>query len=102
NRDAFVHRVFLLPGARLHLVEAGAHDDANVLAAEAAGRPAAIHRGVAAAEHHDPTTDLGDVFEGHRGQPVDADVDVGRCLLAPGDVEVAPARRAAANEDRVE
>ena len=42
-----------------------------------------------------------DVAEGHRRQPVDADVDVRRRFLAAGDIEVAPARRAAADEDRV-
>ena len=38
DRNAFVHRVFLLPRRRLHLVEAGAHDDLHVLAAEAPRR----------------------------------------------------------------
>ena len=36
-----------------------------------------------------------------RRQPVDADMDVGRGFLAAGDVEVAAARRAGADEDRV-
>ena len=35
-------------------------------------------------------------------EPVDADVDVGRGLLAARDVEVAAARRAGADEHRVE
>ena len=35
------------------------------------------------------------------GQPVDADMDVGGGFLAAGDVEVAAARRAGADEDRV-
>ena len=35
------------------------------------------------------------------GEPVDADVDVLGRLLAAGDVEVAPARRAGADEHRV-
>ena len=34
-------------------------------------------------------------------EPVDADVDVRRRFLAAGDVEIAPARRAGADEDRV-
>ena len=51
DRDALVPRVFLLPRRRLHLVEAGAHDDLHVLAAEAPRAAAAVHRGVAAAEH---------------------------------------------------
>src|SRR5256885_8802338 len=39
--------------------------------------------------------------ERHRGQPVDADVDVLRALLAPGEVEVAAARRARADEQGI-
>ena len=49
----------------------------------------------------DAPADLLDVAEGDRGQPVDADVDVRGGFLAAGDVEVAPARRAGADEDRV-
>ena len=81
DRDALVHRVLLLPGRRLHLLEAGAHDDLHVLAAEAARGAAAIHRGVAAAEHDHAPADLVDVAEGDARQPVDADMDVGRGLL---------------------
>src|SRR5947207_2575701 len=36
--------------------------------------------------------------ERHRGEPVDADVDVLRAVLAPGEVELAAARRARADE----
>ena len=43
----------------------------------------------------------GDVAERHRRQPVDADVDVRRRFLAARNVEVAAARRAAADEHRV-
>src|SRR5690606_3331808 len=78
------------------------HDHADLLAAQAAGRAAAVHGGVAAAQHDHPAPDPLGVLEGHRGQPVDADVDVGPRLLAAGNVEVAPAGRAAADEDRVE
>ena len=42
-----------------------------------------------------------DVAERDGGQPVDADMDVGRGLVAAGDRQVAPARRAAADEDCV-
>ncbi len=42
------------------------------------------------------------VAERHRGEPVDADMDVLGRFLAAGNVEVAPARRAGADEDRVE
>src|SRR6202043_1041665 len=64
--------------------------------------PAAVHRRVAAAEHDDALADLADVAERDAGQPVDADVDVLRRFLAAGDVEVAPARRAGADEHRIE
>ena len=42
---------------------------------------AAIHRRVAAAEHDDAAADLVDMAERDAGQPVDADMDVGRGLL---------------------
>ena len=96
-----LHRVVLFPGRRLHLLEAGADDHLHVLAAEPARGAAAVHRGVAAAQHDHALADLVDVAERHRGQPVDADMDVGRGLVAAGDRQVAPARRAAADEDRV-
>jgi len=38
----------------------------------------------------------------HAGEPVDADVDVGRRLAAAGDIQIAAAGRPTANEDRVE
>src|SRR6185312_10064697 len=98
---ALVLRVFLLPRRGLHLLEAGAHDHVDLLATEAAGRAAAVHRGVAAAEHDDAAADLRDVAEGHARQPVDADMDVLGRFLAAGDVEIAAARRAGADEDRV-
>ena len=80
DRDVFVHGVFLFPGGRLHLLEARAHDDFHVLAAEPARGAAAIHRGVAAAEHDDALADLVDVAERDARQPVDADMDVLRPL----------------------
>ena len=63
DRNVLVHRVLLLPGRRLHLLEAGAHDDLNIVAAEPARGAAAIHRGVAAAEHDHALADLVDVTE---------------------------------------
>ena len=102
DRDVLVHGVLLLPGGRLHLLEAGAHHDLHVLAAEPARGAAAVHRGVAAAEHDDPLADAVDVAEGDAGEPVDADVDVLGRFLAAGNVEIAAARRAAADEDGVE
>src|SRR5262249_45277477 len=61
----------------------------------------AIHRRVAAAQHDHALADRRDVAEGHRRQPVDADVDVRRGLLAAGDLQVAAPWRARADEDRV-
>ena len=101
DRDALVHGVLLLPRRRLHLLEAGAHDDLDVLAAEAARGAAAVHGGVAAAEHDDALADLVDVAERDVGQPVDADMDVGGGFLAAGNVEIAAARRAGADEHGV-
>ena len=68
---------------------------------EAARRAAAVHGGVAAAEHDHALRHARDVAERDGGEPVDADVDVLRGLLAPGNVEVPAARRARAHEDRV-
>src|SRR5204863_3615459 len=99
--NALVLRVLFLPGRRLHLLEARAHDHLDVFAAEALRGPAAVHGGVAAAQHDHALADLVGVAEGHGGQPVDADVDVLRGFPAPGNVEIAPARRARADEDRV-
>src|SRR6266446_1793792 len=101
DRNPLVLRVLLLPRARFHLLEAGAHDHLDVLAADTLRGPAAVHRGIAAAEHDDALADRGGMAERHRGEPVDADVDVLRALLAPGEVEVAAARRARADEERV-
>ncbi len=97
-----MHGVLLFPGRRLHFFEAGAHDDFHVLAAEPARGPAAIHGGIAAAEHDDALADLVDVAERDAGQPVDADMDILGRFLAAGNVEIAAARRAAADEHRIE
>ena len=70
-------------------------------ATEAPRRTAAVHRRVAAAQHDHALADGLDVAERYRGQPVDADVDVQRGFGAARDLQVAPARRAAADEDRV-
>src|SRR6266566_3018585 len=96
-----MHRVFLFPGRRLHFLEARAHHDLDVIAAEPARRAAAIHRGVSAAEHDHAAADLVSVSEGDAGEPIDADMDMGAGFLAAGELELAPARRAAADEDRI-
>src|SRR3546814_7559777 len=61
-----------------------------------------VHRGIAAAEHQHALADPSDVAEVDVGQPVEADVDVRRAFPASRQVEVAPARSAAADEDGVE
>src|SRR5437762_11097204 len=101
DRDALMHRVLFLPGRGLHLFEAAAHDDGDLLAAEAARGAAAIHRRIAAAEHDDAAADLVDMAERDAGQPIDADMDIGGGFLAAGDVELAAARRAGADKDCV-
>ncbi len=101
DRDALVLRVFLFPRRGLHFVEAGAHDHLHIITTEAPRRAAAVHGRVAAAQHDDPPADLRDVAEGDGRQPVDADVDVGGGFAPAGDIEVAAARRAAADEDGV-
>ena len=101
DRDVLVHGVVLFPGRRLHFLEAGADDDLHVLAAQPARRTAAVHRGVAAAQHDHALADAGDVAERHGGQPVDADMDIGGGFVTAGNGQVAAARRAATDEDRV-
>src|ERR1039458_1486467 len=101
DRNALVHGVFLLPGRGLHLFEAGTHDHLHVLAAQALARAAAVHGGVAAAEHDDALGDLVDMPEGDAGEPVDADVDVLGRFLASRNIDVAAARRARPDEYRV-
>src|SRR5205823_6556081 len=101
DRNALVLRVLLLPGRGLHFLETGAHDDGDLFAAEAARGAAAIHRRVAATQHDDAAADLVDVAERDGGQPVDADMDMGAGLLAPGQLDLAAARRAGADKDRV-
>src|SRR5262249_13717593 len=62
---------------------------------------AAVHRGVAAAEHDDALADAIDVPERDAGQPVDTDVNVLCRFLAARNVQIAAARCAAADEDGV-
>src|SRR5262245_17259065 len=102
DRDAFVHRVLLLPRRGLHFFEAGAHHNRDLFAAEPARGTAAVHGGVAAAEHDDRLADLVAVAERNARQPVDADMDVLGGLPAARNIEVTAARGAGANKDGVE
>src|SRR4029078_8983841 len=88
DRDALVHGVFLFPRRRLHFFEAGAHHHVDVLAAEPAGGPTAIHGCVATAKHHDPFTDLVDVAERDGREPVDADMDILDSFLEAADADL--------------
>jgi hypothetical protein len=71
------------------------------LAAEPACRAAAVHRGVATAEHDHPFADRGDVTESDVGQPVDTEVDLLGRRLAPGNLQVLTARCAGTDEHGV-
>ncbi len=101
DRDPFVHRVFLFPRRRLHLVEARAHDDFHVFAAQPPRAAAAVHRGIAPAQHDDALADFvmwpNDTLA---SQSMPMWMFFGASLAA-GHVDVAAARRAAADEYRV-
>src|SRR5207253_5460028 len=101
DRNVLMHGVLFLPGRRLHLLEAGTHDHLDVMAAETSRGAAAIHRGVAAAEHDHALADLVGVTERDAGEPVDADVNVVCRFLAARNVELAAARCAGADKDRI-
>src|SRR5262245_61523663 len=101
DRDALMHRVLLFPGGCLHLLEAAAHDDCHGISTEPAGRAAAIHRCVAAAEHNDASANFVDMPEGDAREPVDTNMDVLGRLIAAGDVEIAAARSPATDKDRI-
>ena len=101
DRDAFVLRVFLLPRRRFHFLEAGAHDDFHFIAAEAARGAAAIHRRVAAAQHDHALADLRRYGRTKRSTASRCRYGCWRCFLAAGNFQIAAARRAAADEDRI-
>ena len=96
-----MHRILFFPRRRLHFVEPGAHDHFYLVTAQTARRPATIHRRVASAQHDDPLADAGDMSERYRRQPIDADMDVRRGFDAARNGQIAPARRAAADEHRI-
>ena len=99
--DAFFLGVLQFPGRGLEVAARAARHHLDVFAAQPARRAAAIHGGVADADDQNLLADRIDVAEGDRLQPVDADVDaIG--IVAAGDLEILAARRAAADEDRVE
>src|SRR5262249_3909070 len=94
--------VLQLPGRRLEELARAPRHDLDVLAAEAARRAAAVHRGVADADDQHALANRLGVAERDALQPVDADVDVLAGFVAAGDLQLLAARRAGADEDRVE
>ena len=80
DRNAFVLRIFLFPGAGLHISKGAADYDLDILPSQAARRSAAVHRGIAATKDDHAFTDVLGMFEGNIRQPVDPD---GECLLLP-------------------
>ena len=101
DRDILALGIFLLPGRRLHLVKAGPHDHLHALATQPAGGAAAIHGGVATAQHDDALADRGNVAERDGGEPFDADMEVRRGFLAARNIQVAATRRTGADEHGV-
>ena len=99
--DAFFFGVLQLPGRRFEEAARPARHHFDVFAAQPARGAAAIHGRIADADDQNPFADRVDVAEGDGFQPVDADVDAVR-IVAAGDIEILAARRAAADEDRVE
>jgi hypothetical protein len=96
-----VHGVFLLPGRRLHLLEAGAHDDLHVLAAEARDER---QQSIAVLPPPSTITRLPILSMWPKETLTASRCRYGcwlRGFLAAGNVEIAPARRAGADEDRV-
>src|SRR5581483_335760 len=85
----------------LHFLVAGAHDHLDVLAAQPARAAAAIHRGVAAAEHDRALADFADMTEIDGCEPVDSEMCFRRDFIPARQFQVAPARRAATDEHRV-
>src|SRR5581483_1749687 len=102
DRDALMLGVLDLPGRSLHHPPRRADRDLHVHAAEAKPGPAAVHRRIAAADDDHALADRVHVLEGHRGEPIDADMDVGLAFLAAGNAQVLALGRSSAHEDRVE
>ena len=81
NRNVFVHGILDLPRRCLHLIEAAAHDNANLFAADPLRGAAAVHGCVTAAKYQHILTDTGYMFEGNTGEPFYSCVDIIPCLF---------------------
>ena len=81
NRDVFVHGILDLPRRCLHLIEAAAHDNTYLFAADPLRGAAAVHGSVAAAKYQHILTDTGYMFEGNTGEPFYSCVDIVLSLI---------------------
>ena len=95
DRNVLVLSVFLFPRAGLHCREWRADDDLYVFTAQTAGRAAAVHRRVSAAEYDDRFADLRRVFECDTAEPVDADMNVCGAILTARQIRQIAASRCA-------
>ena len=99
--DVFLFGVLQFPGRSFEETARPARHHLDVLAAQPAGRPAAIHRRVADADDQHLFADRIGVSEGDGFQPIDADVNaIG--IVAARQIQLFTARRAGADKDRIE
>jgi hypothetical protein len=98
--DLLLFGILQVPRRRLEVLARPAGHDRHVLAAHPLGCTAAVHGRVADADDQHLLADLLDVAEVDVGEPLDTYMDaIG--LVAAGQVEFLPLRRAAADEDGV-
>src|SRR5690606_9080286 len=100
-RNAFAFGVFDFPGRGFHVGARRTHGHRHAVAAETDRGAAAIHGGIAAAEHDHFFADAGDMAESDAAEPVDTDMDIGLAFFAARNFQIAAARRAGADEDGV-
>src|SRR2546421_8605692 len=100
--DALLFGILELPVRSLEEAARLARHDFHALGPEPQAGAAAVHGRVAHADDEHAPADSVDVTEGHRFQPGDADVDVGRRRFAPRDVQLLALRRAGPHEHRIE
>ncbi len=101
--DAFLLGILELPFGGLEEAARLARHHLYLPGAEPQAGAAAVHRGVADTDDEDALADPVDVAEGHRLQPIDADMDVGAAASArPVSLEVLAFGRPGADEHRIE
>ena len=101
DRNALVQGVFFFPWRGFHFFKAAADDDLDIFSAQTFGRPAAVHSGVTAAQHNHTLAYAVDMTKRDRGQPVNADMNVGSRLLAARHLKVASPWCATANKNGI-